>query len=237
MTACFSPIDNCAVQVNRLDCDGLVLSGATDVVVSCSLVDITATPIKGEERNQRDPNGQGGYCAERNIPAEIVGYDIEITLCSRIDVELMELLGIFDPVLDATGAIVGYKSMGCSTTECLCNPPEEGCTDPGVAIHIWHIAWQGEERHPDFPFVIEAFPKIKFDPTETTTTRNSEFNTHTIKGRAYCNDEYGQGPGSIYPDPTGLGTFRSEWLTETGPPNSCNCELCGYAETGAAIGN
>ena len=60
MTICYRAIDNCAGQFNRLDCDGNVLSDAQDIVVSCETVDITATPIPGEERYLQDPNSPDG---------------------------------------------------------------------------------------------------------------------------------------------------------------------------------
>lgn len=238
MSVCYSPIDNCAVQVNRLDCDGNVLNGGTDVVVSCGLTDITSTPILGEERNNQDPNGQGGYCAERNVAANIEGYTVEITLCSKVDVELFEILDIFDPIIDeGTGQCIGYASKGCDDTECLCAPGSDTCLQAGTAIHLWHIAWLDKERHPDFRWVVEAFPKVIWDAGSVSITRNSEFNTYTVTGRAYCNDLYGQGPASIYPNSAGLGTYRGEWGTNVAPPNGCNCDVCGYAAAGTAVGN
>ena len=237
MTICYSAIDNCAGQFNRLDCDGNVLSDAQDIVVSCATVDITATPIPGEERNQQDPNGRGGFCAERNIPADIVGHEVEITLCSKTDVELMELLGVADIVYDADGNCVGFKSLTCNSEECLCDPGEEQCSNPGVSLLLWHIAWCGDERHPDYKWAVQAFPKIIFDPASLVITRNTEFNTYTLTGRTYCNENWGQGPGAIYPDPDGLDADHAEWLTNTSVPELCNCDICGFAAAGTALGN
>lgn len=237
MTVCYSAIDNCFGQFNRLDCDGNILSGATDIVTSCSTVDINATPIAGEERNNRDPNGQGGYCVERNVPASVEGWEIELTLCSKTDVELMELLGIFDLVLDANGDAIGWKSKGCAEGDCLCDPGVDSCQNPGVAIHLWHTAWLDKERHPDYRWALQAFPKVIFDPTTVQVQRNTEFNTYTVTGRAYCNDEYGQGPAAIYPDPAGLDRDQAEWLTNTRPTGMCACDMCGYSAAGTAIGN
>lgn len=237
MTICYSAIDNCAAQFNRLDCDGNVLSGPEDVIVSCAAVDVNATPIAGTEQNQTDPNGQGGFCAERNEPASIEGWEIELTLCSKTDVELMEMLGIFDIVTDAEGNCVGWKSKGCADDVCNCDPGEQQCSNPGVAIHLWHTAWCGKERHPDFKFALQAFPSVSFDPTTVQIQRNSEFNTYTLNGRANCNDQYQQGPGSIYPDPEGLDRDHAEWLTNTAPDGICSCDMCGYAPAGTAVGN
>lgn len=236
MTICYSAIDICSTQINRLDCDNNVLSTDGNVAVSCSIVDITSTPILGAARDQQDPNGQGGYCAERNDPASIEGYTIEMTLCSKTDAELMELLGIFDLIRDASGVVVGVKTKGCSDDECYCDPGDDQC-QPAVSLMLWHVAWLGKERHPDFKWVVEAFPKVIFDPGSVAITRNSEFNTYTVTGRAYCNDDFGQGPGAIYPEATGLDSYRGEWGTNVRPSAMCSCDLCGLAAAGTAVGN
>jgi hypothetical protein len=234
---CYSPIDICAGQANRLDCDGNVLNGATDVIVSCAFVDVNIVPIEGEDRDQSDPNGSGGYCAERTISAEIQGYEVEIVLCSRTDVALMEMLGLFDVVYDAGGNAVGIKAKCCVEEECLCDPGEETCSNPGVALHLWHVAWLGRKRHPDWKWVVEHFPKVVFDPSQLEVQRNSEFNTYTITGRADCNENYGQGPGGIYPDTDGLDRCWAETVTNLAPEGMCSCDMCGYAQAGQALGN
>ena len=249
MGQCYSAIDICAMQVNRLDCDGNILNSAAngDVVVTCGVTDITITPQTGEERNNRDPNGQGGFCAERIIPATITGQEVELTLCSKTDVELMELLGLYDtvngdtnnpPATTSANAVrdnIGIKSLG-GADDCLCDPPAGICQYPGVAIHLWHTAWLDKERHPSFSWVVEALPKVVFDPASTVIQRNSEFNTVTITGQASVNDNYGTGPGGIWPDVAfGASTLDrdwAEWLTNTRPDGMCSCDMCGYLPLG-----
>lgn len=237
---CWSSIDLCGAQINRLDCDGVVQNGAEDVVLTCGFVDISITPITSGGDEIVDPGGaQGQRCAVRSDPSTIDAYEITITLCSKTDAALMELLGIFDPVVDeATGDIVGYKAhpTDCGDPACHCVPDEDGCSNPGVSIILWHVAWLGDERHPTYPYAVEAFPKVVFDPGSITVTRNQEFNTYTITGRTDCNPMWGQGPGAIYPEAAGLDRDWAEWLTTQGPPQGCDCP-CGYAAPGTALGN
>jgi len=238
MGVCYSAIDLCSSQFNRLDCDGNILEGPENVVVSCAAVDVTVTPIEGEDTSSQDPNGSGGYCAERETGGNIEGYEVELTLCSKTDVELMELIGIFDIVKDADGNCVGIKAKCCNDEVCKCDPGEETCDNPGVALHIWHCAWCGKERHPDFKWAVQALPKVKFDPASVSVSRNSEFNTYTLTGRSDCNENYIQGPGAIYPDANGgegLDSCWAEWLTNIGPSEMCNCDVCGYAEEGTYV--
>lgn len=228
-TRCYSAIDNCGAQFNRLDCDGNILNGAEDVVVTCALVDYSVQPIRGEDRTSTDANGSGGNCATRKDEGKVEEYEVTLTLCSKTDIELMELLGLWDKVIDpATGDTVGWKPLDEGET-CYCAPPEGGCTNPGVSMLLWHVAWCGEEQLTDLPFVNEAFTKVKFDAGSITRTRNSEFNTYEVTGTATTNPNWGQGPGNIYPEVAGLGVPSAEWNTATPPPNGCDCEACGYA--------
>lgn len=234
MTVCYSAVDLCGLQLNRLDCDGMVLSGPTDVVVSCSAVDITVTPVQGGDTDeQRDPNGSRGFCAKREGSTKIESVTVEMTLCSRTDAEMMELLGIWDLVRDAAGDVIGVKSKCCGSTVCACDPGPTTCSNPGVALHLWHLAWLGDEGHPDYKWAMQTIPRVKFDPASVVVTRNSEFNTYTVTGTGNCNDEYGNGPGNIYPDPAGMDSCWAELLTNTGPSDMCDCDRCGYTTTGA----
>lgn len=238
---CWSSIDLCGAQINRLDCDGNIQNGAEDVVLTCGFVDIQIEPISFDEIDVTDGGGaQGQICAQRNEPGGIEAYEVTLTLCSRTDAALMELLGVFDPVVDpATGDLIGIKAKASSCgadAECHCVPQEEeACTNPGVSMLLWHIAQDGKERHTRYPYAVEAFPKVVFDPGSISITRNQEFNTYTLTGRSACNEVWGQGPAAIYPEAAGLSEW-SEWLTTQGPPQGCDCP-CGYAAPGAALGN
>jgi len=235
-TCCYSVIDVCGFQVNRLDCDGNILNGPTDVVLSCAIVDISWTPIKGEERSTSDPNGRGGNCATRKKPASIENYEVKITLCSKTDPALMEVLDIYDVVQSAEGECLGTQPKDLSE-DCDC-VPTAGCTDAGVSIVVWHVPWLDDEPHPDYPAAITAFPKVKFDRGSITVTRNTDFNTYTLTGTSYKNPNWGQGPGSVYPNPGGLTVDWAEFMSPVLWPGGCTCDLCGYAEVGVdtAIG-
>lgn len=237
---CWSSVDLCGAQINRLDCDGNVLNGATDVVLTCAFVDISIEPIGiGGDEIVDEGGASGQRCAVRKDPSRIDAYEITITLCSKTDAALMELLGLTDPVIDeTTGDIIGYKALktDCGDPGCHCVPEEKGCNTPGVSILLWHVAWCGDERHPRFPYAVEALPKVVFDPASLSITRNKEYNTYTITGRTDCNEAWGQGPEDIFPEADGLDRDHAEWLTTVGPPQGCDCP-CGYAAAGTALGN
>lgn len=233
MSVEWSSIDVCALQAHRLDCAGNILTGPTDVVVSCSITDITAEPIAGEGTENRDPNGQGGYCAERTVTNEPIAMSVEATLCSRTDAELMELFGLYRLAYAADGTTpIGIKARCCGETSCRCDPGPAGCTNPGIALMLWHTAWLGKDRHPDFSHAVQIFPKLVFDPTTISVTRNGEFNVYTVTGRGDCNTLFGNGPGDIYPDPAGMDTCWTEILTNQHPDGICGCNVCGYTVAG-----
>lgn len=233
---CWSSIDLCATQFNRNDCDGNVLNGPEDVVVTCTVVDYTLTPIEGEDNGKTDPNGFGGYCAERESKPSVEGYDIELTICSKIDPVLMDLLGLFTAVRDANGDVVGYEAKCCEEEECACDPGETGCAAT-VSMILWHTAWCDKARHPDYKWAAMVLPNVEWKPSSVSITRNSDFQPITLTGRVDCNDNYLQGPGDFWPDPAGLDTCFGEILTNEGPANICECDMCGYAPAGTAVGN
>lgn len=236
MAECWSPISICGAQFNRNDCDGNILNGTSDVILTCGVVEIERSELTGDERTSTDPNGQGGFCAKRVINPTVEGYEYQITWCSRIDPELLEILGLYDRVTDdgtPTGNTIGFKPRAADAS-CLCEPGS--CLVPGVTVHFWKLAWDGEDPNVNFDFEVEAVPRLIPAPG-TTFTFNDEFNQVVITGRSKTNPNYGQGPGNIYPEPAGLDREFAQFLTNTGFPGGCNCNACGYAPGGTAIGN
>lgn len=234
--AAWSALNICGSQLNRLDATGGILDradGNSNVVVTCSLVDITRTEVVGDAVEQRDSSGAGGYCAVRTRPAAVTGYSYSMTLCSRIDAEMMSLMGLVDVVVGAGNKVVGYKARDIAAAACDCDPTSS--SQAGVCMHIWSLAWLGEEPHPDHSYVVEAIPKIVFAPGGDRT-KSAEFNTTTVTGTASKNSNYGRGPGNIYPENAGLNRVWAEWLTSTAPPNQCNCDYHGYRKLSDGVG-
>lgn len=234
--AAWSPVNVCGTQLNRLDEFGTILEradGDDNVVVTCAFVDITRTEVVGNAVEQTDASGSGGYCAVRRRPARTTGYDYSLTMCSRIDAEMMSLLGLVDTVVDSLGNVVGYKARDIAGAACDCDPTQS--SQAGVCMHVWSLAWKGEEPHPDHPYVIEAIPKIVFAPGGDRK-KSAEFNTSTVSGSAAKNSSYGRGPGAIYPESGGLDRVWADWLTSTPPPNQCNCDYHGYRTLDDGVG-
>jgi hypothetical protein len=234
----YSAIDICGAQFNRLDCDGNVLNGPNDVVITCGMVDITRTPVKDDDKENKDPNGNGGNCAYRTKKGKIIRHDIKLTLCSATDADLMELLGIYERVVNDNAVGIGVRPK-CDDTECDCCGGDTACTNPGVSAIIWHTAWCGEDRRTDYPCVVETFARIKFDAGAVEVTRNGDFNTYTLSGETSKNPNWGNGPGCIYPIANGpLACDYSEHLTDVKYPGGCKCPACdeaGYAPIGTAV--
>ena len=227
MDAAWSPLNLCGIQTNRLDADGTILEradGDTNVVLSCALVDVTRNEIVGTDVEQRDANGSGGYAASRVKPGAVTGYEYEMTLCSRIDAELMELFGLVDRVI-VGGATLGYKAKDIAAAACDCDPSQS--SQAGVSLLMWSLAWLGESPHPDYSFVAEAVPKVIFKPG-VSRQKSAEFTTTTLTGVAQKNLNWGRGPGNIYPEVAGLSRHWAEWLTDTGFPGGCNCDVHGF---------
>lgn len=232
--AAWSPLNLCGIQVNRLDSDGTILEradGDTNVALSCALVDITRNEIVGDDVEQRDVNGSGGYAASRVKPGAITGYEYEMTLSSRIDAEMMELFGLVDRVVSG-GVTIGYKAKDIVTAACDCDPTQS--SQAGVSLVMWSLAWLGDAPHPDYNYIAEAAPKIVFKPG-VTRQKSAEFTTTTLTGVAQRNLNWGQGPGSIYPEVAGLNRLWAEWLTDSGFPGGCNCDIHGYRTDADAI--
>lgn len=226
--AAWSPLNLCGTQFNRLDQNGNVLDrndGDRNVVLTCGLVDLTRTENVNDQSELRDPNGSGGYCATRIKPGGVTGYSYSMTLCSRTDAELMELLGLVDRVIDGDGNTIGIKARDITAASCDCDPTQS--SQAGVSMLLWSLAWLGEAPHPDYPYVVEAVPKILFSPGGERK-KSAEFNTTTVTGVAQKNGSWGRGPNNIYPEVGGLNRLFSEWLTEVAWPGGCNCEVHGY---------
>lgn len=243
MAECWSPISICGAQINRLDCDGNVLNGTTDVVLSCGVVELERSDIVGSERSATDPNGIGGYCAKRVINPTVEGYEYSITWCSRIDPELLEVLGLFERVVEGPAGTQAANTIGfrpkAASASCLCDGGA-ACENPGVSMLIWKLAWDGENPHPRFDFDVEAIPKLVARPG-TTFTYNDEFNQIVVTGRTTANMRWGNGPGGIYPlqpatpGPQGLVVDFASFLSNTAWPGGCNCSACGYSAAGVGV--
>jgi hypothetical protein len=231
----WSPLNLCGTQLNRLDASGTLLDrtdGDTNVVLTCALVDITRNEIVGDDSTLRDANGSGGAAATRTRPGGVTGYEYEMTLCSRIDAELMELLGLVDRVI-VSGATVGYKAKDIATASCDCDPTQS--SQAGVSMMLWSLAWLGEAPHPDFSYVMEAVPKIIFK-AGVARQKSAEFTTTTLTGVAQKNTNWGRGPANIYPETGGLNRLWAEWLTDTAWPGGCNCDVHGYRKSTDGVG-
>lgn len=228
---CFAPIDICGIQLNRLDCDGTLLGGASDVVVMCEGVDITATPRLVPAVTDVSRNGGGGICAQRTTKARIDGYDIVWNICPKIDAQAWELLNLYDAVIDTagvTGGLVGDTvgiRDGASGNPCNCqNTP---CLNPGVAMLLWANNTDEDGISITKPFSILALTKVIFDPPPIKIA--NVYQNVTINGRTQPNSLYARGPGDIYPELVGLSSAFALWDTDQVPPGGCTCDLCGFA--------
>ena len=107
--ACFSFIDICGVQINRLDQAGNVLNGAEDVVLSCSMQQMQISANRADDRNSESLNGRGAACVRRTRRGEVTNWTINATFCARVDAAEMELLGVGERVLDENGLCKGFE--------------------------------------------------------------------------------------------------------------------------------
>jgi hypothetical protein len=239
---CFAPIDICGAQFNRLDCDGALLEGTTDVVVACELVDIKVTPQLIEADRKVSRNGGGTICAQRTAPARVEGYDVVLTLCPRIDAELMELLNVYDLVIDTvSGDSVGIKDGAAGNP---CNCITSPCQNPGVSVLVWSNNTGVDGISSTKPYSLLALPRVRFDPAEFMIS--GEYTNLVLNGKTEPNPQWIDpslaplvplGPGNIYPETvTGLTGAFALWDTVTAPPGGCTCSACGYDSGLVGIG-
>lgn len=234
---CFSPIDICGVQLNRLDCNGSLLGGLGNVVVMCEMVDITITPQLVAAVTDVSRNGGGGVCARRTTKARIDGYDVVWNSCPKIDAEAWELMNLYDAILDtagvtggAVGDTVGIRD-GDSGNPCNCqNTP---CLNPGVAMLVWSNNTDSTGISGTKPYTITALTHLEFDPPAVKIS--NVYENIAITGRTQPNPLYDRGPGDIYPELVGLTGAWAQWDTIQPPPGGCQCELCGFASIGADL--
>jgi hypothetical protein len=237
---CFAPIDICGVQVNRLDCDGTVLVGASNSVVMCEMVDFTITPQLVEAETAVSRNGGGGICAKRTTKARIDGYDVVWNSCPKIDAEAWELMNLYDLVLDTAGVTggsvgdsVGIRD-GASANPCNCITTP--CQNPGVSMLVWTNNTDANGINATKPYTIIALPRVIWDPPAIAVT--SAYDSIEITGRTESNSLWSTGPGAIYPELVGLSGAFAMWDTEQPPPGGCTCTACGFASgTGLSYGD
>jgi len=236
---CFAPIDICGVQINGLDTDGSILDGPTDRVVACNMVNVSRSPDVEAGRTDLSRNGGGTRNAKRVIPDRINGWDIQINLSARYDVEMLELLGVYSLVVDSedvtggsVGDSVGIKAKSIADEPCIC----VGATSSFVSMLIWQQNTGPDGVNSTKPYVVMALPKIRF--TVTGEDRGDTYNNLTLTGVAEANSNWtdtgpgsvvGRGPGNIYPETGGLDVAWAEWATSQAPPGGCNCDFCGFA--------
>lgn len=231
MGDCFTPIDICTMQFDRLDCDGTILAGADDRVITCNGVTLTWTPQLLAAKRDVSRNGARGICAQREIPAAVEGYNLALTFCPRIDVELYELLSVYDLVVDTAGVTggligdnVGVKD-GAASQPCAC--PTGDCQNAGVSILVWGNSTNADGISTVKPFAIGAFTRVKFDPP--TLGLQDTYQNITLNGQTSPNPSWVRGPANIYPEIAGLDGAWALWNTIQEPPEGCACEACGYA--------
>lgn len=218
----FSPTDICAVQINRLDCDGTLLTGPTDVAT------LYGNAVEFFELSDTfDPEVDLSTSCTTYVREKQYQYtDVTVGMCDKIDTEInFDLLGLANPVLADTGAFAGDIVGGEAPTpnsDCPCNTCGPTCTNPGVAMIIWtlRLGCDGCEGHAAF-----VIPRIRFGYVEQARRIDRDtLTTYSIEGRAESNPNYGQGPGNIYPVSAGLQTAHAgPIVTDLAPQVACDC--------------
>ena len=229
---CFSIIDIGGWQLNRLDPAGNVMNGAEDVIMSCSLVGLSVTPNRADDRDNTAANARGGNCARRFRRGIIESYAVTATLCAHIDSAELELLGVAERVFDADGKCKGFEPISQSD-QCDFAAVTETSSQNGVAVSIASLAWDGDRRLQDDPFAWHLLGKIVWDDGFDFEI-SDDFVNLELTGTATINPNYGQGPGDIYPNPNGLLKPWTRICSDVPWPGGCDCgsTLCGFATTG-----
>lgn len=159
----------CALRVSRLAADGTTPAGATNMIVTGSLIklEVKANLESGDDIVVK--NACGGIYAAYKSGDVLKRYDLTLTMPSP-DVELDEML--------TAGSLVtsGGQSVGWSS------PAVGGAPGNGVCLEVWAKAWVGGGPPPGQVFTDAATTSSSTTVTSATANFTSADVGRTITG-------------------------------------------------------
>lgn len=183
---CYGGVQACRLRVARLDAGGVPDTGADNLYVTDSLIQIQSTPEieAGDEFTQK--NGCGDICASFKGVDHIKRVTLALTLC-QLDAELLEML-TGGSVLTSGGDTVGY-AMPSSTD-----------SPAPVSVEAWSKAWDGSQQAVDGSDAL--YWRFVFPSTTWVLGQHTLANgimTIPLTGTGTENSGFGTGPGGDLP--------------------------------------
>lgn len=227
MSLTYIPEGICAAQFYRLDCTGNILLGAGNLWQGCNALDIEMSVDSEDPITKTVVVANGTSCISRAIPGRETSRSYKINLCPRIDVDLMQLLGIYDLVLDATNDALGIQSRGLASGCVSCG--STSCAG-AVGMVVFSNNVDPSSRS-TWPYVVQMVPFAQFTITSSRTWKapREDFDPIEVTATLSPNLAWGRGPNDLFPDLGGLSTEWAEFVTTATPPQGCNCHTGGFA--------
>lgn len=221
----------CFIQVNKLDCDGVPLTGTGNSLVLCCVASYKATAVA------EDSDDVEGTCHTYPGSSEIKRYDFEWDLGENVDWELLVMLGTHNPLFDAQGNMIGVSPI-CGSSSSACSPAcnDTGCSNAGVSLMGFNQAVCGDKILPQF--AVDIFPRLTFTLEAHEISRSGkevDFDAGVIlTGKTRSNNNWGFGPGDIWTGEDALSGCVVNTLSDMAP-ESCDCDVCDWEADRSSI--
>jgi len=184
--------DTCVSAFVPLNCDGTVndalaplpYCGLTESILRETIEEIDEQVVEGSRSDQN--------CLKRAGYTKPSDCFLDINTCGIQNPLLWSWMGINQPVYDDQGEICGFEPA--EDTSVLCpscvKTSASGCKH-SVALVTIHNAWCGEDRHPDFDYVVNIYPSLKFEIQENEITYGSGFTaTRSLSAKLQKNPNF-----------------------------------------------
>lgn len=184
---CLSSIYANRLRVSRLHDSGTLDPGATNQVVTDSLVKIGYAPQIQAGQEFTGYNGSGGVCVYATEDDKVLRYNLTMDLCT-IDFELQELV-LGGRTLTTGGITVGYEDRALSDV------------GPKVCVEAWTTAYEVDAQAIEDGlalYVHHVFPLVKWTIGASTLER-APF-VIPLTGKAVPNASMGLGPNAEWPE-------------------------------------
>ncbi len=207
---CLPAVQVCALRIAALDSDGTILGGNTMYITDAmATVKITANIEAGDEVKEK--NGCGQVTVDYKAPDNLNWYDVEFDFI-KADPYLFSLLLPTSELLTASGGRVGFAAPALGLLE-----------GDGVSVEMWAKRIKNGALDLDFPYQWWVLPLVK-NFSEGDKTLDSGAQHTVLKGQAFENTGFFDGPANDWPSNDAPATRAYQWLPSTTLPTAA----CGF---------
>lgn len=229
---CFSLVRGRAMRVTKLDGCGTPVPGDDSTIVSDGFISVALTANTEEGTTISVQNAAGKTCILDEPCPTFTGYSVEVQFC-QVDPALFAMMAGQAPVLDNTGAAVGFRM----------NSAVDACSS-GFALELWSnvpaAACDAGATQGQFGYMLVPFLRggVLGDFTVANDAINFTLSGANSKdGNAWGSGPYdvidgGSGP-DVLDDPLDPNDHLHMQLTTVPPPDAeCGATALGTPATG-----